>query len=207
MPAAMLASPASHKEKSSIAFETQLYQSKTLEERRTPIKPSYDARRLPGGHGLGNDTLEGQLLLLEVVGRGVLDLELGHGVAESRLDLLLLVALELERHGGVRDDLLNTRDVGLELLAGLELLGEGLVGGLELGGILNHLVDLSGAELTNGVGDGDVGAAAGSLLGGGDLQDTVDIDLEDTLENGLTGTHVGDGCKSEFTWIKLSAIV
>jgi hypothetical protein len=65
--------------------------------------------------------------------------------------------------------------------------------------ILNHLVDLSGAELTNGVGDGDVGATAGGLLGGGDLQDTVDIDLEDTLENGLTGTHVGNGSKSELS--------
>lgn len=91
--------------------------------------------RLAGGHGLGDQALEGKLLLLEVLGGGVLDLELGHGVAESRLDLLLVATLELHGHGGVGDDLLNTGDVGLELLARLELLGELLVAGLELGSV------------------------------------------------------------------------
>ena len=56
----------------------------------------------------------------------------------------------------------------------------------------DHLLDLGGAELADGVGDGDVGAAAGGLLGGGDLEDTVDVDLEDTLENGLTLLLVSD---------------
>lgn len=91
--------------------------------------------RLAGGHGLGDQALEGKLLLLEVLGGGVLDLELGHGVAESRLDLLLVATLELHGHGGVGDDLLNTGDVRLELLARLELLGELLVAGLELGSV------------------------------------------------------------------------
>lgn len=54
-------------------------------------------------------------------------------------------------------------------------------------------------ELADRVGDGDVGAAAGGLLGGGDLEDTVDVDLEDTLEDCLTGAHGGDGSQSEFT--------
>jgi hypothetical protein len=91
--------------------------------------------RLAGGHSLGDQALESQLLLLEVLGGGVLDLELSHGVAEGRLDLLLVATLELHRHAGVGDDLLNTRDVRLELLTGLELLGESLVAGLELSSI------------------------------------------------------------------------
>ena len=162
---------------------------------------SKNSRRncLAGGHGLGDGALEGKLLLLEVVAGGVLNLELGHGVAESRLDLLLLAALELHAHAGVADNLLNTGDVALELLLGLELLAEGLVGALELLSVLNHLLDVVGRKLADGVGDGDVGAAAGGLLGGGDLQDTVDVNLEDGLEDGLTSPHGRDGSKSELS--------
>ena len=64
---------------------------------------------------------------------------------------------------------------------------------------LDGLLNISRAELTNGVGDGDVGAAAGGLLSGSDLEDTVDIDLEDTLEDGLTGSHWGDRSKGELS--------
>lgn len=155
--------------------------------------------RLSGGHGLGHKALQGKLLLLQVFSRGVLDLQLAHSVAERLLDSLLLAALELQRHCGVGDDLLNTADVRLELLLSLEALAESVIGGLELLGLVDHVLNLSRRELTNGVGNGDVGAAAGSLLSGGDLQDTVDIDLEDNLENGLTGAHGGDGSQSELS--------
>lgn len=64
---------------------------------------------------------------------------------------------------------------------------------------VDHVLNLGGRELANRVGDGDVGAAAGGLLGGGDLEDTVDIDLEDDLKDGLTGSHGRNGSKSEFT--------
>lgn len=90
---------------------------------------------LSRGHGLGDETLEGELLLLEVLGGGVAELEGSHGVADGALDLLLLATLELEGEGRVGDDLLDTADVGLELLLGLELLAEGLVVGLESLGI------------------------------------------------------------------------
>lgn len=90
------------------------------------------SRHLSGGHGLGDEALEGELLLLEVLGRGILDLELGHGLADGLLDLLALVALDLEGHGRVGDDLLDTANVVLELLLGLEALAEGIVGVLEL---------------------------------------------------------------------------
>ena len=154
---------------------------------------------LSGGHGLGNKTLEGKLLLLEVFGGAVADLENGHSLAEGVLDLLLLATLELKRESGVGDDLLNTAHVGLELLLSLELLLESIIVALELLSFVDHLLDLVGGELSDGVGDGDVGAAAGGLLSGGDLEDTVDVDLEDTLEDGLTSAHGRDGSEGEFT--------
>ena len=64
---------------------------------------------------------------------------------------------------------------------------------------VDHVLNLARRELANRVGDGDVGTAAGGLLGGGDLEDTVDVDLEDDLEDGLTGLHGRDGSKGEFT--------
>lgn len=66
---------------------------------------------LSGGHGLGYQSLQRQLLLLEVIGCGLFDLELGHGVTEGGLDLLLVAALHLHRHAWVGDDLLNPGDV------------------------------------------------------------------------------------------------
>lgn len=79
----------------------------------------------------------------------------------------------------------------------LEALGESLVAGLELLSIVDHLLDLAGRELADRVGDGDVGGAAGRLLGSGDLEDTVDVDLEDDLKDGITGLHGRDRSKSE----------
>jgi hypothetical protein len=63
----------------------------------------------------------------------------------------------------------------------------------------NHLLNLGARELADSVGDGDVGAAAGGLLGSGDLEDTVDVDFEDDLQSGLTSPHGWDRSKSEFT--------
>jgi hypothetical protein len=87
---------------------------------------------LPRRHGLGDQPLKGKLLLLEVVRRRSLNLELLHGLGERLLDLLLLAALELDREGRVGDDVLNTRDVPLELLLGLEPLAESIIRALEL---------------------------------------------------------------------------
>lgn len=154
---------------------------------------------LTRGHGLGDQSLERQLLLLEVVSSRILDLELAHGLAEALLDLLLLAALQLKGESGVRHDLLNTGDVGLELLLSLEALAERLVVALELLGLADHVLDLAGRELANGVGNGNVGGAAGGLLGGGDLEETVDVDLEDDLKDGLTSLHGRNGSKGEFT--------
>ena len=130
---------------------------------------------------------------------GLLNLELSHGVGKGRLDSLASTTLELEAHGGVGDDLLNSRDVRLELLASLVLLGESIIGSLELLGIGNSLLDVGGGKLSDRVGDGNVGGAASGLLSGGDLEDSVGVDLEDNLEDGITSLHGRDGGKGELS--------
>lgn len=163
----------------------------------TPLTTTKLGYHLTGGHGLGHQSLERELLLLQVISGRVLNLELAHGLAERLLNLVLLATLELEGQGRVGDDLLNAGDVGLELLLGLEALAESLIVGLELLGLRDHVLDLAGRELADRVGDGDVGAAARGLLSGGDLENTVDVDLEDNLEDGLTSLHGGDRSESE----------
>ena len=64
---------------------------------------------------------------------------------------------------------------------------------------VDHGLDLRRGQLADGVGDGDVGATAGGLFGGGNLQDTVDVDLEDDLQNGRSSPHRGDGSQSELS--------
>lgn len=122
-----------------------------------------------------------------------------HSLRESVLNLGLGSSLELQAEGWVGDHLLNTGDVGLELLTGLELLGESIIGGLELLSILNHLLNLGGRKLSNRVRDGDVSGTSSGLLSGSDLEDTVDIDLEDDLEDGLTSLHWWDRREGELS--------
>jgi hypothetical protein len=51
----------------------------------------------------------------------------------------------------------------------------------------DHVLNLARRKLADGVGDGDVGTASRGLLSSSDLEDTVDIDLENNLENGISG--------------------
>lgn len=173
---------------------------------------------LSGGHGLGNQPLDGQLLLLQVLSGGIGELQGGHGLANAAFDLLLLATLEFEGQGRVGDNLFDTANVRLKLLLGLELLAERLVVALESLSVCSelawthscllhvcasgkhtadHLLDLASGELADRVGNGDVGRAARGLLSGGDLEDTVDVDLEDNLEDGLTSPHGRNGSKCE----------
>ena len=59
----------------------------------------------------------------------------------------------------------------------------------ELGGVFDHLLDLGGRQLADGVGDCDVGAAAGGLLGCGYFENAVDVDFEDDFEGGVSCFH------------------
>lgn len=55
-----------------------------------------------------------------------------------------------------------------------------------------HLLNVSGGELADGVGDRDVGASSRCLFRGGDLENAIDIYLEDDFEDGVTGFHGRD---------------
>jgi hypothetical protein len=73
--------------------------------------PAHQQSDLARGHGLGDQTLEGELVLLEILGGALVELEGGHSVADGALDLLLLATLELEGESRVGDDLLDTANV------------------------------------------------------------------------------------------------
>ena len=90
---------------------------------------------LAGRHSLGDNSLQCELFLLQVIRCWVLNLKLSHGIAESGLDLVLCSALKLEGHGWVRNNFFHSWDICLKLLSRLELLAESLVGGLEFLGV------------------------------------------------------------------------
>ena len=90
---------------------------------------------LTGRERLCNYPLKSQFLLFQVVSPGVFNLQLGHSIAEGRLDLLLLATLELDRCSRVRNHLFNTGNVGLELLSGLKFLAKSLVARLKFSSI------------------------------------------------------------------------
>jgi len=85
------------------------------------------------------------------------------------------------------------------VLLGLVALGESLIGSLEVLGVVDHLLNVSRVKTTDRVRDGDVSGLAGGLLNGGDLEDTVGIDLEDSLKDGLTSLQGRDTVKVELT--------
>lgn len=64
---------------------------------------------------------------------------------------------------------------------------------------VNHLLNLSGGKLADGIGDGNVGTTSRGLLGSSNLEDTVDINLENDLESGLSSPHGGDGSEGELS--------
>ena len=86
-------------------------------------------------HGPRDQALEREFLLLQIVGGAVFDFELTHGVAKGSLDLLLCTPLELQGQSWVGGDLLNTGDVGLQLLSCLEFLAKSVIRVLEFGGV------------------------------------------------------------------------
>lgn len=64
---------------------------------------------------------------------------------------------------------------------------------------VDHLLDFVGRELADRIRDGDVGSTPRRLFGGGDLQNTVDINLKDTLKSSLTGSHGREGSQRELS--------
>jgi hypothetical protein len=151
-----------------------------------------------GSESLGDGTLELALGKDEGVLLGeLLDLESSHGLLESLLDGLLVTTLELHGDVGLVEGTLDLVDVGLELLLGLDDLLVLAILILELLGLADHALDIGSGQTTSSVGDGDVGLATGGLVHGSDLQDTVGIQLEGTLELGGTAGHGGNARELE----------
>lgn len=63
----------------------------------------------------------------------------------------------------------------------------------------NHVLDLTRGELANGVGDGDIRTTPRCLFSSSDLEDTICVDLENNLENGVTSLHGRYRRKGKFT--------
>lgn len=144
------------------------------------------------GHGLLHSTLDTKLGSLELLGGGVLDLELLKSLGDLRLDLSLGSSLDLGTELGGREGLLDGVQVSLEVGLGLVLGREVLVGLLELLGVLDHLVNLGGRQSTDRVLDRDLSLSARGSVHGGNLEETVGVDLESADELGLTSGHRGD---------------
>lgn len=98
-------------------------------------------------------TLDAELSLAEFIRGGVLDLQLLKSTSKLGLDLRLSTTLELHADFGGSDSVLDLMNVSLEVGLGFMTSREVLVSLLELLSILDHLVDLSGRETANRVGD------------------------------------------------------
>ncbi|RUP47143.1 NAD-specific glutamate dehydrogenase-domain-containing protein [Jimgerdemannia flammicorona] len=92
---------------------------------------------------------------------------------------------------------LDLVDVVLQILLSLYEFLLLLVLILERLGVLDHTLDIGGGETTGGIGDGDVGLAAGRLVLGGDLENTVGIEIEGAEQFGLAAGHGGDAGELE----------
>jgi len=81
---------------------------------------------------------------------------------------------------------LETVNIGREGVEGFDVLLLGLVLGRELFSLGNHTINLVLSETSLLVGDGDRLGFTGTLIGSGDLHDTVGINLEGYLDLGNT---------------------
>lgn len=174
------------------------------------LQERYNGRRVKGGgggqtclatsrHGLLHRSAEVEVSLAELVSGRVLDLETLEGLGELRLDRSLVLPLEFAGNFGRRDGRFDGSDVRLELLLGLVLRGEVLVGLLELLGVLDHLIDLGRRETSDRVGDRDVGTSTRGLVESGNLEETVRVNLEGTDELGLSTGLGGDARELELS--------
>ena len=147
-----------------------------------------------GGDGVGNalDLLE---FLLEVIGGGRLTLRVDpiSGLLDSVQERLLVIVVQLATEA-LRDTELGFEavDIGGEGVKGFDALLLGLVVSGKLLSLGNHAANLLLAETALLIGDCDRLGFTGALVGGGDLHDTVGVNLECDLDLGNTAWSGGD---------------
>ncbi|GKT56964.1 NAD-specific glutamate dehydrogenase [Colletotrichum tofieldiae] len=136
--------------------------------------------------GVGN-ALELLLALLVLLASGLLVLvEPGDDLVDLGLELLLVVGIELLVDLGVAEGVAERVGVRLEAVLGRDAAGLGLILVLELLGLGKHALDVLLGEAALVVGDDNLVGLAGTLLDGGDVHDTVGIEIEGDLNLGNT---------------------
>jgi hypothetical protein len=134
---------------------------------------------LHDGHG---DALELLLLLLVLLlGALLRRIEPRDGLVDGGLELRLVAGLELVREARVVERVAEVVRVRLEAVLRGDAGGGGLVLGLVLLGVVDHALDLLLRQAALVVGDGDAVRLAGGLVGGGDVQNAVRVDVEGDL--------------------------
>lgn len=122
------------------------------------------------------------------------------GFLDGGLDLFLVVLIHLvSEFFWVLDGVLHLVDVGIEGVSGVDLLLGELVLFGELLSVSQHLFDFLLGESSLIIGDGDLVLDSGSLVNGGDLEDTVGVDFEGDLNLGDSSWGGGDISKIEFS--------
>ena len=147
-----------------------------------------------------SDVLNLLEFLFQIVSRGRLTLRVDplggllDGVQERLLVIRVQLATETVRVTELR---LEAVDIGREGVEGLDALLLGFVVGGELLSLGNHAVNLLLSETSLLVGDGDRLGFTSALVSGGDLHDTVGVDLERNLDLGNTTWSGGDASELE----------
>ncbi|ROW17094.1 hypothetical protein VPNG_01039 [Cytospora leucostoma] len=147
--------------------------------------------------GVGNSL---KLLLLSLVlllGSLLALVQPGDGLVNLSLELLLVGSVKLLVDLGVGQSVAQRVGVGLEAVLGRDTLGLKIVLLLELLGLSQHALNVLLGQTTLVVGDDNLVGLAGTLLEGGDVDDTVGIDIEGNLDLGNTTGCGGDTGKLE----------
>merc|ERR1719352_710379 len=151
---------------------------------------------------LGDDGVAHALELLELVLklvdlRGLVAVEPVDGLLDSGGDLGLVVGVELASDVLVVHGVLHVVGVVLEPVLGLDLLLVLLVLSLVLLSLLDHALNLLLGEAALVVGDGDLVLLAGGLVLGGDVEDTVGVNVEAHVDLGHAAGRGGDAGELE----------
>ena len=154
-----------------------------------------------GRNGVGNvlNLLE---FLLEVISGSRLTLRVDPtgGLFDGVQERLLVIGIQLATETVRVTKLgLEAVDVGREGVESLDALLLGFVLGGELLGLGNHTVNLVLSEASLLVGDGDRLGFTSTLIGSGDLHDTIGVDLERNLDLGNTAWSRRDASEFELS--------
>ena len=147
--------------------------------------------------GVGNG-LELLLVLLVLLTSGLLAVvEPGNDLVDLSSELLLVGSLDLLVDLGVAEGVAQRVGVRLKAVLGSDTATLSLILILVLLGLSKHTLDILLGETALVVGDDNLVGLAGALLDGGDVHDTVGINVEGDLNLGNTTGGRGDTGKLE----------